>query len=114
MKIWTSIVEFFTPVDTTKSEMAIYEYWKEDRKIKIAEARITNYSPDHYATEADKVKKSLEDMSATDIQIYAEGRTGPQIMFKIDDKEYITSEILDFTYENIMVKINNVVNESCF
>jgi len=109
MKILRKIIDFFTPVDTTKSELLIQQYWREDRERKTAEARITKHSPAEYGDASEKIVKSLEEMSATDILLSSEGHSGPKIQFKIGDKEYITDEILDFTYENVMNEIKSQI-----
>jgi len=108
MKFWTNIKKFFTPINVTKNEILITEYWEEDKIRKKAEAKIVKHSTDHYMNESIKIKNSLEEMGASNLLIIVDDVEAPKLQFTINKKPYTTNCIFDFTYENVMKDVNNL------
>ena len=98
-------MKWFINLFKNKGEELIAEYWHKDVERKKLESRITKYPSSHYSTESEKLKKEIKKLGGTNLMIIAEKLEAPRIRFTLNDKEIISDEIFDFTYDKIIKNI---------
>jgi hypothetical protein len=105
------ILNIFSLPDMDKSAILVHEYWRKDRERKAFEKRFVQYPSSHYSEVSKKLLEDLEKIGAQNIMIIAEKLEGPKIKFMYKDKEIISDEIFDFTYDKIMENIKQKITK---
>ena len=82
-------------------EKLIEQSRETDKQRKIIENKMLNYNQENLALVADKLKKHIEEIGGSKLELIAETINPPQITFRLNDIQITTECIYDWSWTNI-------------